>query len=238
MESTDQDVTGTDKMDVIREELSQLTAEEMQTLKEKMGLKAFRKILSNLTKTQEPAKHPLKIPRRENKNRPTEISSKRKVGFLRKIPGISSGRKRVARDPRFDDLSGTFREDIFERDYGFLTDLKSQEKRKLHKMLKKEKHVEKKAKLRQLLNRMEQQEKVTEEKKRKKKLEKEWKQKEKERVQEGKAPFFLKKSDKKTLELADKYRILKEKGTLNNFLQKKRKKKASKERKRLPNLSP
>lgn len=50
--------------------------------------------------------------------------------------------------------------------------------------------------------------------------------------------FFVKTADKKTLELADKYRILKEKGTLNNFLQKKRKKKASKERKRLPNLSP
>ena len=36
--------------------------------------------------------------------------------------------QKEARDPRFDDISGEFREEIFNRDYSFISDLKANEK--------------------------------------------------------------------------------------------------------------
>ena len=35
----------------------------------------------------------------------------------------------TSRDPRFDDLSGTFNEDLFKKSYSFLDDMKTNEKR-------------------------------------------------------------------------------------------------------------
>ncbi|TMS23345.1 Ribosomal RNA processing protein 36-like protein, partial [Larimichthys crocea] len=46
--------------------------------------------------------------------------------------------------------------------------------------------------------------------------------------------FFLKNSDKKKLQLAEKYQELKKSGKLENFLSKKRKRNAGKDRRKLP----
>lgn len=223
----------TEEMAKIQEELSDLTAEELQTLKEKMGLKAFRKVFGSVQSNKKSDSH--HTFRRENKNRPSEVSSKRKVSVLRDAPGVAGRKKKINRDPRFDDISGHFRQDIFDREYSFIGDIKSQEKQKVQKQLKKEKRQEKKEKLRRLLTKMNQQEQQASEDKKKKKIVEDWKKKEKALVKEGKTPYFLKKSDKTKLELAEKFKMLKQKGQVKQFMQKKRKRNSAKDRKKLPN---
>lgn len=210
----------------LQEELSSLSPEEIQQLKEKIGLKVFRQIFNQCDDGSIKISGPQK---RENKNRPTEISSKRK---RRGVPQIVEVKKRVIRDPRFDDLSGQFREEIFNRDYEFVSEIRDKEKKKVQKALKKEKNEKKKEKLKQVLNRMLQEEKVKEEKKKKKELINQWKEKEKERVKDGKKPYFLKKADVRKLELVEKFKTLKEKGLLESAIEKRRKRTTSRQRKK------
>lgn len=58
--------------------------------------------------------------------------------------------------------------------------------------------------------------------------------KENEKIQNGKKPYFLKKSDIKSIVLDERYKELKKDGKLNKFLAKKRKHNASKDRTLLP----
>ncbi len=58
--------------------------------------------------------------------------------------------------------------------------------------------------------------------------------KEKAAVGGGKAPFYLKKSEKRRLELLAKYESLKESGGLEKYMAKRRKKNASKDHRYLP----
>ncbi|KAL3872529.1 hypothetical protein ACJMK2_035752 [Sinanodonta woodiana] len=217
----------------LKEELSGLSFEELLKVKEKIGLKVFNQLMygnkmkSAATKTSKPNK---KF-KRENKNRPMEISSKVHVPRVRQVIPV---KKKIARDPRFDDLSGQYNETFFKEAYSFLDDVKAKEKEKVKVLLKKEKDEEKKKNMQALMNRMNQQEQSMLQKKKQTELLNEWKKKEEERVKEGKNPYFLKKSDKKTLVLAEKYKELKKSGKVEKYLNKKRKKNAQKERKKLP----
>jgi len=168
------------------------------------------------------------------KSEPEEVSSKKKG--KKPIPKRVNvqGQKRNVRDPRFDDLSGTLNETMFEKSYGFLSEMRQNEVKKIRKALRKEKRPSQKADLHKLLQRMEQEDARKQEAVERKKKEKQYKQNEADSVMKGKKAFFLKKSDKKKLELADKYKTLKETGKLDKYLAKKRKKNASKERKRMP----
>ncbi|KVH91888.1 Protein of unknown function DUF947 [Cynara cardunculus var. scolymus] len=55
--------------------------------------------------------------KRENKNRPMEISSKKPVGRFREVIQVP---KKVVRDPRFESLCGTLDVDGFKKRYNFL----------------------------------------------------------------------------------------------------------------------
>ncbi|KAK3587747.1 hypothetical protein CHS0354_042702 [Potamilus streckersoni] len=217
----------------LKEELSSLSFEELLKVKEKIGLKVFNQLMygskmkSAVTETSKPNK---KF-KRENKNRPMEMSSKSNVPRVRQIMPV---KKKIARDPRFDDLSGQYNETFFKEAYSFLDDVKAKEKEKVKALLKKEKDEEKKKNMQALVNRMNQQEQSMLQKKKQTGLLNEWKKKEEERIKEGKNPYFLKKSDKKTLILAEKYKELKKSGKVEKYLNKKRKKNAQKERKKLP----
>ncbi|CAB4031946.1 ribosomal RNA processing 36 homolog, partial [Paramuricea clavata] len=71
-------------------------------------------------------------------------------------------------------------------------------------------------------------------KKIRKEKQKERSQKELSLIKQGKRPFYLKKSERKKLELAEKYKTLKGSKKLDQYMNKKRKKNAMKQRKRLP----
>lgn len=60
----------------------------------------------------------------------------------------------LARDPRFDSLSGTFNQELFEKSYSFLDDYRKSEAEAIRAELRKEKDEERKRKLQSLLTKM------------------------------------------------------------------------------------
>ncbi|XP_075454954.1 ribosomal RNA processing protein 36 homolog isoform X2 [Ascaphus truei] len=168
-----------------------------------------------------------------SKNQPMEMSSKRPVPYLRKVV---PAKKELRRDPRFDDLSGDYKPEVFEKTYRFLEDVKKNEKEVVNKKLRKVRNPELKEKLEQLIQRMDQQEESARKKQKQREREMEFKRQQRELAQQGKKPFYLKRGDLRKLELADKYQELKKRGKLEHFLSKKRKRNSTKDRKKLPNL--
>ncbi|XP_071161576.1 ribosomal RNA processing protein 36 homolog [Mytilus edulis] len=227
-EGSDAQEAEADELVTVKQELSNMSFEELIQLKERLGLKVYNQVVHG-DKVKKPTSK--RVFKRENKNRPMEMSSKRPVRLSKES---DPAKKKMTRDPRFDDLSGEYNESYFKSNYSFLYDIKSREKEKIKKTMKKEKDPEKKVELKMLYNRMDQQEQSEKQKDKRKTLEKEWKKKEQSQVKEGKKPFFLKKTDLRKLELAEKYKELQKSGKLENYLSKKRKKTAQKEKKKLP----
>ncbi|KAL1006157.1 hypothetical protein UPYG_G00068600 [Umbra pygmaea] len=214
--------------DDIKKELSTMTFEEIMELQNKVGTKVYNEIAYGATKVKQgPAKK-----KRLNKNRPMEISAKRRVPFLRQVVNV---KKTVSRDPRFDDLSGEYKPEIFEKTYKFINEIKEHEKEVIKKKLKKSRLSDQsKDDLKFLLKRMANQERVKRRWEQEREKELEFKRKRREMAGQGLKPFFLKKSDKKKLDLAEKYGKLKKSGKLEKFLSVKRKRNAEKDRRKLP----
>lgn len=198
---------------------------ELQTIRETVGCKRFDSALrGNARNTQ-------KKLGRANKNRPSEQSSKKRVSSIREVV---PAKKRVRRDPRFDDLSGHYNEDLFKKSYDFLNDYRQTEKKEVQKALKKTTDSSRRSDLQFLLNEMQQREARATKAAAERKAKKELKKQQLELVKKGKKPFYLKNSEKRKLELAQKFQELKKKGQLEKFLEKKRKRNASRDRRRMP----
>ncbi|KXZ45096.1 hypothetical protein GPECTOR_58g545 [Gonium pectorale] len=139
------------------------------------------------------------------------------------------------RDPRFESTSGPPAKDAFRRRYAFLYDeMLPGEKAELQAKIKKEKNPKFKAKLQGELQRVNTTLRDEDLRRRTQKLESEWKAKERSAVASGKAPFYLKAAEKKKLALLAKYQELKERGKLDKFMEKRRKKNAAKDHRYLP----
>eukprot|EP01087_Luapelamoeba_hula_P010900 TRINITY_DN2911_c0_g1_i3.p1 TRINITY_DN2911_c0_g1~~TRINITY_DN2911_c0_g1_i3.p1 ORF type:complete len:196 (-),score=42.10 TRINITY_DN2911_c0_g1_i3:534-1067(-) len=80
-----------------------------------------------------------KIPKRKNQNKPIEVSSRHRQ---RRVDLHNGGLSEVKplrqkfRDPRFDDLSGRFNEDMFRANYAFVNQYKQDEIVKLRQQVK------------------------------------------------------------------------------------------------------
>ncbi|XP_070590735.1 ribosomal RNA processing protein 36 homolog [Erythrolamprus reginae] len=212
----------------LTKELSSLSFEELLQMRNQVGMKAYQQMTSkkrpsDVTKTK---KRPCL-----SKNRPLETSAKQPVPFLRQVIPV---KKKVSRDPRFDDLSGEYKPEIFEKTYSFLNDVRKKEKEVIQKQLKKSQNVEEQNKLQQLLKRMTQQEEAQRKCQKKRENSLAFKRQQREFAKQGKKPFFLKKSEMQKLELAEKYKDLKRSGKLESFLNKKRKRNAAKDKRKLP----
>ncbi|XP_051549061.1 ribosomal RNA processing protein 36 homolog [Myxocyprinus asiaticus] len=213
----------------IKKELSTMSFEEIMMLQNKFGTKAYNKIAYGAKRQQQQKNEPMK---RLNKHKPQEISAKKHVPFLRKVIPV---KKRISRDPRFDDLSGEYKPEIFNQTYKFINNLREKETQIVRKKLKKAKSESKKEEMKALLKRLENQQRARQRQEQEREKELQFKRKQRELAGQGHKPFYLKKSDKKKLELADKYSELKKSGKLENFLSKKRKRNTTKDRKKLPN---
>ncbi|KAE8600091.1 hypothetical protein XENTR_v10013064 [Xenopus tropicalis] len=211
-------------------QFSSMSFEELIHLQNNVGTKLFykaaggRKAPGGATRAKRPAL---------DKNQPAEVSSKQPVGFLRKVV---PAKKQMRRDPRFDDLSGEYKAEVFEKTYKFLGDIKKQEKDMVQKRLQKARDPELKEKLGQLARRLDEQEAAAQIRHKQRERELEFKKQQRELAQQGKKPFYLKRSDLRKMELADKYKELKKKGKLEHFLSKKRKRNSHKDRRKLPSL--
>ncbi|KAF8975472.1 rRNA biogenesis protein rrp36 [Entomortierella lignicola] len=168
------------------------------------------------------------IQRRNDKNKPMEIGSKKPVGRFRQVVEVATNKRR---DPRFDSLSGKLDTDLFEKSYSFLKDYQADEMKKLKELIKKERDPDMKEKLQLQLSRMVDRQSMEAAQKRRQEIKREHKRKERELVSKGKNPFFLKKSDQKKLELIDKFQNLKDNPkALARAMEKRRKRNSAKEK--------
>lgn len=226
----EEDVGGSSEIQTredIKKELSTMSFEDIMKLQNKVGTKVYNEVAYSSNRKPERSKK-----KRLNKNRPVEISAKKPAPFLRQVV---PAKKLALRDPRFDDLSGEYKPEIFEKTYKFISDIKHREKEIIAKKLKRMKrNNQRKEKLQFLLKRMENQEQASKSREQQRARELQFKRQQRERANQGARPFFLKESEKKKLQLAEKYQELKKSGKLENFLSKKRKRNAVKDRRKLP----
>ncbi|RLN21243.1 hypothetical protein BBO99_00009345 [Phytophthora kernoviae] len=169
--------------------------------------------------------------RRANKNQPLELSSKRAVGRFRNVVEV---KKRKVLDPRFEAQSGRLNEDLFNKTYAFLDDYKQRELQELKQQLKKTKSVTEKEELKHEIALRSQEMKEKQKQQMIQGALTKRKREEREAVASGKNPFYLKRKDKKKVELQAKFQDLQETGRLSKFMAKKRKKNASKDHRWLP----
>uniref|UniRef100_A0A1J3H818 rRNA biogenesis protein RRP36 n=1 Tax=Noccaea caerulescens TaxID=107243 RepID=A0A1J3H818_NOCCA len=170
---------------------------------------------------------------RANKNRPMELSSKRPVSRYREVIQVP---KKVVRDPRFDSLSGNVDTEGFRKRYSFFFEEKlPTEREELKKQLKKTKNPEEVDELKNRLSYVEKWMKYEPSTINKgRAILTEHKKKEREAAKEGKKPYYLKKSEIRNQELIEKYNSLKASGKLESFLDKRRKKNATKDHRFMP----
>ncbi|XP_020832461.1 LOW QUALITY PROTEIN: kelch domain-containing protein 3-like [Phascolarctos cinereus] len=212
--------------------LAAMSFEELLELQSRVGTKMYRQLVAETRPEHQPRKAaPTRDRGPAEKQRPLEMSSKTRVPFLRQVVPV---RKKVARDPRFDDLSGEYNPEVFEKTYRFLNEYRAKEKELVAKHLKKSKPGEEQEKLKQLLFRMDQQEAAQQEKKRQQEQRLALKQEQRAQARQGHRPYFLKKSEQRQLALAEKYKKLKRSQKLESFLSRKRRRNAGKDRRRLP----
>jgi len=247
-DSDEEDDARDEQIEQLEKELSKIPFSQIAKIQQKMGMKEFNKTFSrnsnksNIIKdeTIKKAKESLKllkkkrgpqaIKKRENKNRPMEISSKKPVSRYREVIEV---KKKKSRDPRFDNLSGKYNEDLFKKSYKFLSEMEDNEMNMIQEKIKKTKNPLEKEKLTRVYQSLKSKKETEKDKERRQAIKREWRKKEMQRVKEGKKPYFLKKADLKRMELIDKYKNTKSK-SIDKILEKRRKKNASKEHKLMP----
>lgn len=173
----------------IRDELSKMSFEELQKLKEKIGTKAYNATMFSNKNKKDPKKIKTEF-KRENKNRPVEMGAKKPVSRFREIVSI---KKSAPRDPRFDASCGTFNELAFKHAYSFITDVQKNDIKKLQKELKKTDDPEEITKIKFLIQRLQNKLREKERKEVKEEKMKEEKKEIKEALKMGKKPVIIKK---------------------------------------------
>ncbi|XP_040113117.1 ribosomal RNA processing protein 36 homolog [Oryx dammah] len=189
--------------------------EELLELQSQVGTKAYKKLVTGGSTKKQSCRPPVQKPCVADKHRPLEMSAKVRVPFLRQVVPIS---KKVARDPRFDDLSGEYNPEVLGKTYQFLDDIQARDKELVKNQLRKRRSGEEHEKLQRLLQRMEQQEMAQKERKRQQELRLALKQEWRAQAQQGHRPYFLKKSEQRQLVLAEKFKELKRSKKLESVL--------------------
>ncbi|CAG9761816.1 unnamed protein product [Ceutorhynchus assimilis] len=218
----------------IRDNLSTLSFEELIKLKEKVGSKVYNATVHGAPSTSTNKKEI----KRQNKNRPREISSKIRMKQVKSILTRNSTTtiKSSARDPRFDPSCGEFDKETFKQNYEFVNELRQKEKLALQKELNEVKDPERKKTIKLLIQRTEN--KVREEEKTNKAKARDYAEKRqiRETIKQGEKPVYIKKSVKKLQGLVEKYEELKKSNRLEKHIQKRAKKLKVKDRRQMEKI--
>lgn len=166
-----------------------MSFEEIMKLKEELGAKVYKEALFGAAARKE--KRTKTDFKRANKNRPREMSSKRKVPLLSAEP---LKKDQTVRDPRFDEKCGDYNSKEFKTNYEFVTEIREKEISELKSKLRKTADEEERENIKFLLKRLQNQN--LEERKRKMKEEamKEEQQEIRKAREEGHLPHFKTKS--------------------------------------------
>ena len=173
-------------------------------------------------------------PKRLNKHRPKEVSSKKPVSRFREVVKPT---RRKPRDPRFDAMSGTYNEAECAKSYEFLDGYRDIEAAELTKTMKKVKNEERKKALSMEVSRLKSQNNARMQKLKAAERKRDLKRISRSFVQAGHKPYYMKKSELKKVELAAKFAELKQAGgtaKIDRVIEKKRKRNASKLHKFVP----
>lgn len=171
----------------IREELSNMSFEELQKLKEKLGSKIY-----NETVFGKSDRKPNTNFKRANKNRPREMSSKRPVKINSHIIPV---KKQMPRDPRFDPLCGAYDKKSFKSNYHFLKDLRKKERQELQKEYENTEDKQRQKKIKLLMQRLDNQIREQEKTEKQERKVEEEKRYIKETLKKGERPEFKKKCE-------------------------------------------
>ncbi|XP_066397566.1 uncharacterized protein [Miscanthus floridulus] len=170
--------------------------------------------------------------RRASKKRPMEISTKVRPPKLREVIQIP---KKVGRDPRFEPVHGSVDKEGFRKRYNFLFDEDfPSEKDRLQKMIKKSKDPNAIEEMKSRVTWIDKQLKSHPQKNIESEILREHIKKEREAAKSGKRPYYLKKSELRERKLMNKYNELKEAGKLDAFIERRRRKNASKDHRYMP----
>ncbi|XP_011305853.1 ribosomal RNA processing protein 36 homolog [Fopius arisanus] len=207
----------------IREELSHMSFEDLQKLKEKLGSKVYNEAIfgaKSVRKTDF---------KRENKNRPREMSAKKPVSRFKEVVHV---KKQEPRDPRFDSLCGNFDEKAFKNSYSFLFKLKENDLKALKEELKTSENPKEIKKIKYLIQRIENQLREHSRRKQREDIQSAEKKEIVEAIRTGEKPKFKRKSEKKIVNLVAQYEELKSTGKLKKHIERLRKKRLVKDRKK------
>nr|NP_593831.3 LOW QUALITY PROTEIN: uncharacterized protein SPAC823.04 [Schizosaccharomyces pombe]Q9P6P2.3 RecName: Full=rRNA biogenesis protein rrp36; AltName: Full=Ribosomal RNA-processing protein 36 [Schizosaccharomyces pombe 972h-]CAB90149.3 rRNA processing protein Rrp36, DUF947 family (predicted) [Schizosaccharomyces pombe] len=139
---------------------------------------------------------------------------------------------------KFDSLSGNLSKDKVKKNYGFLNEYRVSEIQQLRDELKICKDQERAESIRQTLKSLLSKMERHLEEERAERVMHEFRAQEKERVKEGKKPFYLKRNEQKKLIQMDKYKSMEGTKALDKYIEKKRRRRAQKEKKHLPRARP
>ncbi|KAK9450582.1 uncharacterized protein V1518DRAFT_414197 [Limtongia smithiae] len=175
-----------------------------------------------------------KLPKTKHhsKHAPREISSKKPVSRLREVVETT---KITRRDPRFENLAGTYNETQFRKNYAFLDKYRQDELEKMKTQIQQSKDPRERQRLDRERQSLESKLLAMKRKDFERQVIKEHDKKERELVKEGKKPFYLKRGDKRNLVLTKKFDEMK-KSAIDRAILRRRKKTISKERKLIPRV--
>ena len=179
------------------------------------------------------------VKKRKKNRAPTEMSSRKAVTRYRVVVPNSEVSRIRKRDPRFDSLSGKLNRGHWETAYSFIDEYKQDELARMRQAAgraRSKKDREAYESITQELSREQNRVAERERWKRRRALVQAHRQSERHAIVSGekKTPDFLSKARLRKAELEAKFADLKKAGKLDKFMQKRRKKNASKDRKRMP----
>jgi ribosomal RNA-processing protein 36 len=177
----------------------------------------------------------MSVAKRSRKDCPRELSFRRPVPVGRtRCLGISEGSREghvQPFDPRFESHCGSVNEEHVDRNFSFVDSIRDKERAEAKKLLEADPSNDV---LRTNVRSMEADESRRRALTRRKTIRSELMAEEKEKVKLGKKPFFVKESAIRERELESKFVGLKAAGGVKKFIEKRRKRLASKDRKLLP----
>lgn len=207
--------------------------EDLIKLKQKLGMKVYNSTVLGVEKRAKKIIPEERTFKRENKNRPREMTSKKPVPLIPQRKKQKKVLAAVHRDPRFDPKCGDFDRDEFKERFNFVSEMKAQEATQLKEDLKAVKNPEERAQMKLLAQRLENQAREDQQRKeaKQKKLAA---QKEAEANRAvGKTVVYENQKKRKIQDLVQRFRELKETGKLQKHIEKRRKKNTAKDRKKL-----
>ncbi|KAJ1290493.1 hypothetical protein BS78_02G248000 [Paspalum vaginatum] len=170
--------------------------------------------------------------RRASKKRPMEISTKVRPPKFKEVIQVP---KKVIRDPRFEPIYGSVDKEGFRKRYNFLFEEDfPAEKERLQRLIKKSKDPNAIEEMKSHVTWIDKQLKSHPQKNVESEILREHIKKEREAAKAGKRPYYLKKSELRERKLMNKYNELKEAGKLDAFMERRRRKNASKDHRYMP----